>query len=202
MRSAFVVTTTTDDSEGANYDQVMGYRHSRDDLLAAGERVALSRGIAAITFASVGKEAGTSDRTVVYYFPTKADLVGAVIASLGAQLQDVLAEAFGDEPLPTSALVRRAWPALANPEVDAVFAVFFQVLGLATAKAEPYASLATLFVSAWIDWVAPRIDAPTPAARRRAATAAMAQLDGLLLLRSVSGARVANDAARELGIRD
>jgi AcrR family transcriptional regulator len=178
----------------------MGYRHSREDLLAAGERVALAKGVAAITFASVGKEAGTSDRTVVYYFPTKADLVGAVIASLGARLQSVLAEAFGDEPLPAADLMRRAWPALANPDADEVFAVFFQVLGLATARVAPYAALAEAFVSAWIDWVAPRIDAPTAAARRRAATAAMAQLDGLLLLRSVAGARVSNGAAREMGI--
>jgi hypothetical protein len=114
----------------------------------------------------------------------------------------VLAEAFGDEPLPVTDLMRRAWPALANPDADAVFAVFFQVLGLATAKVAPYSALAEAFVSGWIDWVAPRVVGPTPAARRRAATAAMAQLDGLLLLRSVAGARIANGAARELGILD
>lgn len=185
-----------------HYDQEVGYRHSREDLVAAGAQVALARGVAALTFASVGKEAGTSDRTVVYYFPTKAHLIAAVVASLGGRLQGVLAEAFGEEPLAANDLMRRAWPVLAHPAADPVFAVFFQVLGLATARTEPYDSLARQFVNGWIDWVSLRIDAPTPAARRRAATTAMAQLDGLLLLRSVSGARVSNGAARGLGILD
>ncbi len=178
----------------------MGYRHSEEDLLDAAVAVALDRGIAAVTFAAVASRAGVTDRTVVYYFADKATLVGAVVAAIGERLQRVLAEAFGEVSLPVDDLMQRSWPVLATPATDPLFAVFLQVLGLATAGVEPYRSLAVTFVDGWVGWLAPRIDAPTPAARRHAAAAAMAQLDGLLLLRSVAGPRLANDAARQLGI--
>jgi hypothetical protein len=51
-----------------------------------------------------------------------------------------------------------------------------------------------------VDWIEPRIDAPSAAERRRQALATVAVLDGLLMLRRISGARAANAAARELGI--
>jgi AcrR family transcriptional regulator len=178
----------------------MGYRHSEEDLLEAAVAVALDQGLAAVTFASVGTRAGVRDRTVVYYFPDKATLIGTVVAALGKRLQGVLAEAFGDTSLPLDELMKRSWPVLATPETDPLFAVFLQVLGFATAGVEPYASLAVDFVDGWITWLAPRVDAPTPASRRRSAAAAMAQLDGLLLLRSVAGATLADGAARELGV--
>jgi hypothetical protein len=51
-----------------------------------------------------------------------------------------------------------------------------------------------------VDWLEPRIAAPTAAERRGQALASVALLDGLLLLRRMSGARAANTAARALGI--
>ena len=51
-----------------------------------------------------------------------------------------------------------------------------------------------------MDWIEPRIDAPTGKLRHQQALATVAMLDGLLMLRRISGARAANAAARELGI--
>lgn len=178
----------------------MGYKHSREDLLQAAITVATTSGIGSLTFGSVGENLGISDRTVVYYFPTKNDMITSVIGALGEQLQSMLTNAFGDAALPVRDLARRAWPALAAPAADPVFAVYFEVIGLASARREPYASLVPLLINGWVDWLEPRIDAPTAAERRRQALAAVAVLDGLLLLRRISGARAANTAARELGI--
>jgi AcrR family transcriptional regulator len=178
----------------------MGYKHSQADLLAAAVEIATESGVGSLTFGAIGERLRISDRTVVYYFPTKADLVTSVVVALGERLQTVLGQAFGDDPLPVAELQRRAWPALASPSSDPVFAVYFEVVGLASARVEPYASLAPVLVEGWVDWVEPRIDEATASARRRQALAAVAQLDGLLLLRRISGARAANTAARELGI--
>lgn len=182
-----------------SYTAAVGYRHSADEILAAARAVALESGMAGMTFKSVGAELGISDRTVVYYFPTKNDLITAVMAALGADLQALLETAFGTDPADVGELVRRAWPALSSGEADRVFALFFEVIGLASAGQEPYTALAPAIIDAWADWLAPRLRGSTPAVRRRRALAVMAQIDGLLLLRQMAGPDVADAAARELG---
>ncbi|MFN8027873.1 MAG: TetR/AcrR family transcriptional regulator [Acidimicrobiia bacterium] len=178
----------------------MGYRHSRDDILEGALEVALRDSLSELTFGRVAKHLGVSDRMVVYYFPTKDDLVTEVIILVGARLMEVLGRAF-DEPAPDHlALARQAWPILARPAVDPVFALFFEANGMAAAGRSPYDLLVPQLVASWVDWTAGYLTG-TRQRRREEAEAVIALLDGLLLLRQLAGPAAANRAAKRLGVR-
>lgn len=179
----------------------MGHRHTREEILDGALGVAFADGLSQLTYGRVAKRLGISDRIVVYYFPTKDDLVGDVLLALGARLQETLAPAMGATVAGHRALVRAAWPVLARADADPVFAVFFEANGLAAAGRTPYRDLVPQLVEAWITWAATLVRGP--ADRRRAeAEAAIALIDGLLLLRQLAGPEAADRAAHRLGIAD
>ena len=111
-------------------------------MLEAAKEIARSDGLGALSFGRVARQLGTNDRTVVYYFPSKAELIGAVLVALGDDLQELLAEAFGEKPLPPSDLGRRAWQVLARDETQPIFALFFEILGQAAVGTAPFVDLA------------------------------------------------------------
>jgi AcrR family transcriptional regulator len=178
----------------------MGPRHSKADILDGALAAALDEGLSQLTFGRLAKRLGISDRTIVYYFPSKDELVGEVIVAMGVRLQEALATAFAVPARDHRALMAAAWPVVATPEHDRVFALFFEANGMAAVGRDPYRSLVPSLVQAWIDWAATFIEG-TPDHRRVEAETAIALLDGLLLLRQLAGPEAAERAARACGIR-
>jgi AcrR family transcriptional regulator len=177
----------------------MGHRHTKEEILRGALATAFADGLSRLTFGRVAKRLGISDRVVVYYFPTKDELIGQVLAAMGRELQQTLAPAFASPASDHVALVRLAWPLLARPESDPVFALFFEANGLAASGCEPYRRLVPQLVEGWIAWAAELIEG-TAAQRRAEAETAIAVIDGLFLLRLLGGARAAGRAARRLGV--
>ncbi len=118
----------------------MGHKHSREQILAGALDAAIDDGLSMLTFGRVAKRCGVNDRIVVYYFPSKDELVTDVLMTVGVQLQGVLSGAFTATAESHLALARAAWPVLARPEVDPVFSLYFEAIGLAAAGREPYAA--------------------------------------------------------------
>ena len=177
----------------------MGHKHTRDEVLDGAVAAAFDVGLSQVTFGRVAGRLGISDRMVVYYFPSKDELIGEVLLSLGARMQQTLEPALRAGQPDHRGLVRAAWPLLATEAVDPVFALFFEANGLAAAGREPYRSIVPLLVDGWLTWTAELVQGP-PSVRRREAAAAVALLDGLLLLRQIGGADAATHAARALGV--
>ncbi len=172
-------------------------KHTKPHLLAAALAVARDAGLSRLSFGRVAARAGTNDRTVVYYFPTKEDLVTEVLLAMSRELEDRLG-GVGAVPLPDHrALLHEAWPVLAHPDADGVFALFYEATGLAVAGTSPYDLVVPALMAAWLDWAEARI-AGTGASRRAEAEAAVALIDGLLMFRHVVGPDGADRAARRL----
>jgi AcrR family transcriptional regulator len=177
----------------------VGHKYTREQLLAEALDVAFSDGFSELTFGRVARRLNVSDRVLVYYFPTKDDLITAIIVAMGAQLQGVLAPAFATPVADHIELVRVAWPVLAAPDADPVFRLFFEANGLAAAGRTPYVSVVPILVGAWVDWAASLLTSPVDD-RRAEAEAAIATIDGLLLVRHLCGVEASERAAAVLGV--
>lgn len=180
----------------------MGYKHDGGDILAAAVAEAFDHGFGRLTFATVGKRLGVSDRTVVYYFATKAELIEATLGAMSAELLTVLEDAFGSDPLPADELMQRAWPVMSSAQAAPVMRVFFEVVGLSATGVSPYDSIVPALIDGWIDWVVPRVAAADDAARRAEAARIVAILDGLLLLQTQIGLDATAVAAKAIGLVD
>lgn len=177
----------------------MGYRHTKAEILEGALAAAFDEGVSQLTFGRLAKRLGISDRVIVYYFPTKDDLISEVLVGLGVELQAALAPVFASKVADHVEMLRVAWPVVARDEVDPVFALFFEASGLAAAGCEPYRSLVPRLVEGWIEWAGDFISG-TAAHRRTEAATMIAVIDGLLLLRQLAGPEVADRAARGLGV--
>ena len=161
---------------------------------------ALADGLSQLTFGRLAKRLEVSDRVVVYYFPSKGELLGAVLRHLGTELQTRLADVVTTPQADYLAIAKLAWPVLACPEVDPLFGLLLEANGLAAAGVEPYATMVKSLVTEWVEWLASFIRG-TGEYRRTEAETALALIDGLLLMRQLAGPRAANRAAIRLGIR-
>jgi AcrR family transcriptional regulator len=183
-------------------------RHQRSDILAAAVEAVLDEGLTKLTFGRLATRLEIADRTIVYYFPTKEDLLTGVLDALSLELFGVLEAAFGNSPLPADDLLRRAWPALTTARSDRVFRFYLEFLGLAAAKHDPYVHLAPPMFDAFVKWLKPKIAPPATKAKsttksfdaNSAALVLLTTLDGLLLLRHVHGPRSATKAAKAMGV--
>ncbi len=178
----------------------MGHKHNRDDILAGALDAVTEEGLSKLTFGRLAKRLGVNDRIIVYYFPTKADLITEVLVALGADIQRQLESAFVDKAADHVALLRQAWPVLAQPQSDGLFGLMFEAIGLAAAGQQPYAGLVDQLFEGWVGWLELFFEG-SKAQRRIEAETALVLMDGLLLVRQMAGPKAANRAAGRLGIR-
>jgi AcrR family transcriptional regulator len=177
----------------------MGYRHSGATILAAAVDLVAQQGLASLTYRTVAEQLGVADRTIVYYFPTKDDLILAVLEVLSGELEQRAAAAVGDTPISASELLARTWMMMQTEPVRPAVRVYFEVVGRAAAGQSPFAALAAPMTHRWIGWLEARLTGPA-ATRQRRAAGLLAQLDGLMLLQQMAGIHVARTAATGLGL--
>lgn len=174
----------------------MGYKHDHGTLLAAAVEYVEANGLNRFSFGRLAKHLEIADRTIVYYFPTKDQLVTEVLESISGRLLGQLAQAFGEEPLVRTELLKAAWPVLTSKAAEPTFRVFLELGGLAASGIEPYAEITKQIFIGWHAWLATLVAAPTPTRRSNDAAVLIAQIDGLMLMRMAGDPQLAQQAYR------
>ena len=86
-----------------------------DRLLDAAERVVGRQGVAALTLEAVAREAGVSKGGLLYHFPSKSDLVTAVVQRLGRRCESDQAMAIAADEQTAGSFARAYLQARSQP---------------------------------------------------------------------------------------
>jgi AcrR family transcriptional regulator len=160
-----------------------------------------ANGLSDLSLRPLADAVESSPRVLLYYFASKEDLIGEVLAQMRARQRDVFAT------LPRNAAtyadtVRAAWKLMSAAEHERVFRLFFEVYGLALQAPDRYSGFLRGAVDDWIVYLAePKLREGYARRDARAiATVLLAGYRGFLLDLLASGDRKRVDRAVELWI--
>lgn len=171
-----------------------GRPEQREALLAGLVDHVLREGVGTLSLRPLAAAVGTSDRMLIYYFSSRDGLLAAVLGAVGEQLRTGLTGALPVDRVPPDRLVASAWELVQDPSLEPHLRLYLEVCGPAVRGREPFRRVAGQVAEAWLAWVGERLDVP-PAQTREAAAGVLAVVDGLLLLRFMTGAGAADAAA-------
>ena len=97
------------------------YSNAREQILDAAECVAIEQGTLQLTIDNIAKHAGLSKGGVLYHFPTKQALVGAVLQRLSAKLMADFMAAYNALPEGAGRFAKAAIAHMMSPDADNQF---------------------------------------------------------------------------------
>lgn len=144
--------------------------------------IALEEGLSALNLRPVAERLGTSDRMLLYYFGTKAELVAAVLASLTERLTDALNLSKYQGRKNPPELLADAAALFAQPQTLHFMKVWLEVVTLAARHEEPYRLFARQSVAIWLQWLDDHLAIPDSVKRSQLAAAILTVLEGVAML--------------------
>lgn len=168
----------------------------RAELVSRLADALLADGLAAASLRSLAKAAGTSDRMLLYYFPTKEALMTAALVHLADRLEAALSEAAAPARAPAGTLFVRVGRQVLDDAFWPYMRLWLEIAARAAAGEAPYGDAAKAIASGFLSWITQQLDAP---AGRHAGEAArlFAQIEGLVVLKA-AGLDEACEAALSL----
>ncbi len=154
----------------------------RDELL---ERIAdyvTANGLAGLSLRPLAEAVGSSPRVLLYYFGSKEELIGEVLALARVRQRAIFAT------LPRDAssyrdTISAAWSMMSAPQHEPVFRLFFEVYGLALQDRKRFAGFLHGAVDDWLAYLSagPSQAGYRPTDARALATVILAGFRGFLL---------------------
>lgn len=149
----------------------------------------LIHGLAAASLRPLARAAGTSDRMLLYYFPTKADLIAAILETIAARLTAMLGAATST-PQPLAALRQSLVDSLSNEALWPYMRIWLEIAAGA-ARGDPLlARVGQAIGRGFLAWGESQLLSADPQARAREAAQLLVFVEGALFLKCVGLADV------------
>src|SRR5579884_4507362 len=125
----------------------------RAELLERITDYVAENGLADLSLRPLADAVESSPRVLLYYFTSKENLIGEVLARLRAR-QRMVFDTLPRDAASYAVTVRGAWKLMSAPEHERVFRLFFEVYGLALQDPERYSEFLRGAVDDWIAYIA------------------------------------------------
>jgi AcrR family transcriptional regulator len=155
----------------------------RSQLLDAMADHMLAAGLAGSSLRPLARAAGTSDRMLLYYFPTKDALVAATLAHVAARMAALMAAEMAPHPLPADQLLPFLADRTLQPRFRPYLGLFLEVASRA-ARGDPLCRTVGQDVAeGFLAWIGTQLDSP-PDRQHAQSLAILTEIEGRIVLDS------------------
>jgi len=156
----------------------------RTDLLDAMADHVLGAGLAGSSLRPLARAAGTSDRMLLYYFPTKDALIAATLAHIAQRMAGMLAPSVGDVRLPPDRLLPLLADLTLAPRFRPYLGLFLEVASRAARGDTLCRTIGGEVAEGFLVWIEGQLDTP-PEQLRAHAFAILTRIEGRMVLESL-----------------
>jgi AcrR family transcriptional regulator len=153
----------------------------RERVLATAVELVLEVGFGNLTFRTLARRAGTSDRMLLYYFSDKRELVTAILGVVSERFRALLVEAADEGLVSPSELLIRTANLFEAPEARPLALVWLELAALSQREPEVYGSVTAGILREWATWLDARLAVPDASERAATVEALLTICDGLLV---------------------
>lgn len=125
----------------------------------------------------------TSDRMLIYYFGRKDELLDIALGTIASNLTQQLDSIFDEKKYSAEILLSHLTTLMMDDAFEPAIQLWFELVGLAARKKEPFLANACIFAENWIKWIELRLDEP----ETKVAEDLYAHLEGRLMLKLLKG---------------
>ena len=170
----------------------------KQELLKAMSRHVLAEGLNAASLRPLARAAGTSDRMLIYYFASKNQLIGELLAFIAEEMAQGLATQFQNE---RAASVGGALEALVSlirtPQYRPYMRLWLDIVSSASYGIRSHRDAGQGIAAGFRDWVIQRLPLDEPAPHRSAALV-LTLIEGLIVMDAVGQPDIADHAVERL----
>ncbi len=146
----------------------------------------LEEGLDALSLRPAAARLGTSDRMLLYYFGTKAEMLADVLGCVVARFAAHLAGVTRNVRIPPHQMVGFTAELMTSEAGRPYANVWFEIAARAARDDKIFATAAEMMAERWNEWIVRSVHFPAGVAPRSAAAMMLAIVNGIILLDSTA----------------